>query len=697
MLADRSPTQLSPLRLLALLALPMAGLAALEVLALAPLSDWRDPRVWYLQAIDTALIVLPAWLISIPLVALLRRVEARQRRPLAAEVPLVMVAALVGLAHLWDPLKDVSGALSLHGIAARAVALMTFLLAVLAFEYVSQRFQLSTGRRLLLLTVILAAAVGGTAARRALDESGAGASRHMLVWGFVLAYLLSACGAVVASRRWGGPAAAVVMLVSLAVLRSTTTNPHEVHRSGSPPAAAAAGPPILLIVLDTFRADALDLSDPASSRTPNLARLARGADVFTDAVANASWTLPGHTSLFTGHRLSEHHTDLTSAPGFGPRVPDKILMTQEYLAARGYRTSAVVGNPIVGPSSRLSRGFQRYVNPGRGWMLATVPIRLAHILSPGTRPEVEAQITTEISGLKRHASAREIVDLALGEVTESPAPLYLCLNFMDVHKPILPTEDVPLATRIAFVRDQALVLLGLDSEQGFEYQFLSVWRRYYNGQARHLDAELGRLFDELRRRGWWDRMAVVVTADHGEAFLENPEVRNYYGHHGAYEPVVRIPLIVKRPGQKAGAVFDRRVQQADLLPTMLSMAGLPPVPGLDGGLDDDKQDTPVVTEWYPRPYEAGGGAEPRWLPVRRVGIYSGDYKFVIEGKDRERLFDLRESPYEAVDVIEREPNLAGKLREELLALLQRSPQQGGSNARPDREMEEQLRALGYVH
>jgi arylsulfatase A-like enzyme len=139
------------------------------------------------------------------------------------------------------------------------------------------------------------------------------------------------------------------------------------------------------------------------------------------------------------------------------------------------------------------------------------------------------------------------------------------------------------------------------------------------------------------------------------------------------------------------------VQQADLLPSMLAMAGLPPVPGLDGGLDGGEKQAPVVTEWYPRPYAAGAEAEPRWLPVRRVGIYEGDYKFVIEGKNREQLFDLRQSPYESTDVIEREPERASELREELTTLLNQSAQQGGNNARPDRDMEEQLRALGYIH
>lgn len=682
-------------------ALPILAIALIELFALAPPSAWVSPLVWLATVAGSLTVVLGLWILVKMGVAILRVVRlARWRDAVAPSV----VVAFVSLGHLWPYAKSrLNSWLPLSERLVAAAFPVGLVAVYLLARWLADRLEVPPRDRRSIFIATLAATVFVAAGSQVIGASELSRAGALAIHGGTILYVLVVWTIAVLARTRRRVAVLVTLLAALALFRLATTNPHAVHVHPHRSAGkAVAGAPVLFIVFDTFRADAADLSDPSSSRTPNLARLAAEADVYEQCTANASWTLPGHTSLFTGRSIGEHGVDLTSEPGFRPKVPDTLLMVQELFAAQGYRTSGIAGNVIVGPNSRLSRGFQRYRHPGRTWMLSTLPIQLVHELSPGTRPQFEAQLMADIFRLKRMATAHEIVDLALDELEGDPAPIYLFLNFMDTHKPYLPPPGLGLGERLAFMRDEVLVLLGLQSERDFEIENMGAWRLYYDHGAAVLDREVGRLFDDLRARGWWDDMLVIVTSDHGEAFLENPDLPSYYGHHAAYEPVVRIPLMIKRPGQKQGAVFTHRVQQSDVLPAVLEIAGLPPVPGIDGSLSaagpaGGGAPRTVITEWYPRPFHTGDASHPRYLPYTRVGIYRDAYKFVVEDDDREQLFDLGATPYEQRDILPREPDVAADLREDFTSSLAARESRGGdASDELDPAILDQLRALGYV-
>ena len=216
----------------------------------------------------------------------------------------------------------------------------------------------------------------------------------------------------------------------------------------------------------------------------------------------------------------------------------------------------------------------------------------------------------------------------------------------------------------------------------------------YDASIRWVDRHVGLLLEYLERKGLLEKTIVVVTSDHGEAFQENPERHGYIAHHGAYEPVVRIPLLVKRPGQTAGSVQSHYVQQVDILPAMLDAVGLPAVPGLPStGLGEHTARRPVVTEWYPR----DRGREHHF-PTARLGLYEGRLKYVLEGGSEEFLFDLDESPWETKSILDRESARSEELRAALLeAVPPADSTLGETSDAIDPALEEQLRALGYIN
>jgi arylsulfatase A-like enzyme len=86
------------------------------------------------------------------------------------------------------------------------------------------------------------------------------------------------------------------------------------------------------------------------------------------------------------------------------------------------------------------------------------------------------------------------------------------------------------------------------------------------------DAALGKFLDSLVKQGLYDDALIVITADHGESFGHS------YGGHGGpglYEDLIRIPLLIKLPGQQAGQRISTPAQQVDILATVRDVLGLP--------------------------------------------------------------------------------------------------------------------------
>jgi hypothetical protein len=91
----------------------------------------------------------------------------------------------------------------------------------------------------------------------------------------------------------------------------------------------------------------------------------------------------------------------------------------------------------------------------------------------------------------------------------------------------------------------------------------------YDGEIRFTDLHLGRLFDELRAKGLYDKTVVVITGDHGEGFGEHGIER--HGYH-LYAAQTKVPFIVRVPGLPARHTRTP-AGHVDILPTLVDLAG----------------------------------------------------------------------------------------------------------------------------
>jgi arylsulfatase A-like enzyme len=163
-------------------------------------------------------------------------------------------------------------------------------------------------------------------------------------------------------------------------------------------------------------------------------------------------------------------------------------------------------------------------------------------------------------------------------------PLFLFLHYWDPHSPYGP---LPPYDTLHYVPGSGDVDLRAVYEIAPEYYetFLGDMRlrhpddyayvvAQYDGEISQADAQVGRVVGHLKERGLWDNTIVVLLSDHGEAFGEGSL---YFDHHGLYDAVTRIALMIHTPDHRPGRL-DALVSTEDLVPTLCDLAGLPPPP-----------------------------------------------------------------------------------------------------------------------
>jgi arylsulfatase A-like enzyme len=202
-------------------------------------------------------------------------------------------------------------------------------------------------------------------------------------------------------------------------------------------------------------------------------------------------------------------------------------------------------------------------------------------------------------------------------------------------------------------------------------------RGEYDGEVRYVDFQIGRLLERLRESGALENTIVVVTSDHGESLGEH----DYWFEHGrnAYEASCRVPLIVRMPSQRSSV--GRRsgdVSLADLAPTLLELAGLPPLDlsiargprGISRASlirSDDTAHHAVFVEKVDRTEQDRA--------IQGKGVRIGDLKLIqrsthLAGRAvllSEELYDLARDPNETQNLIRSPPDAArlAHLRSEL--------------------------------
>jgi uncharacterized sulfatase len=327
---------------------------------------------------------------------------------------------------------------------------------------------------------------------------------------------------------------------------------------------ATRPPNVLLIVADDLSYRIGLYGFPA--RTPNLLRLAARGRRFDRAYCQYPLCSPSRTSFLTGWR-----PERTRVWG-NLRPPRSFLQgavpLQEHFHANGYFT-ARVGKVY---HSRFEEEFQ--------WDLvvdtydAVPEEETGTAWGPSPRKDEE-----EPDG----RAARHTAQLLAAKRDQ---PLFVAVGFLKPHDPwvvpeayfkMYPPEKVVLPATDPgappLFEPRRGVSLRLPAEK---------WREAiaaYGAAVTFMDAQLGVILDAMDREKRWDDTVVLVLSDNGLHVGEH----GLFGKMTLFEESARVPLVIAAPGMKRpGTPTGRLAELVDLYPTLLELAHLPAVPGLEG-------------------------------------------------------------------------------------------------------------------
>lgn len=327
---------------------------------------------------------------------------------------------------------------------------------------------------------------------------------------------------------------------------------------------------VVLLVIDTQRADRLGAYGNSRGLTPVLDALAKEGVVFENCVSQASWTSPSMVSMMSGQAISE---EVMSLPADKPSLAERFR-------TGGWRTGGFICNNILDEKHGFDRGFEEF-------QCQLVPYGENAPILEWLRARKDDRTFTWIHLNEVHDEKHP----ELG-ATYWPVPPEQWRKWRDVREGIPDAREEyysALSTRLALQH-------GEESRDRIQADLGG-----YDDDVRYEDNRIAEIFAEIRRLGLWEDTLIVIAADHGEglytreqflsgtrkAALERGDaptlVNSLQMTHGSqgYWELIHVPLILKAPGLRPGRVSGY-VQNIDIAPTLVELAGLGAAPELQG-------------------------------------------------------------------------------------------------------------------
>lgn len=460
-------------------------------------------------------------------------------------------------------------------------------------------------------------------------------------------------------------------------------------------AAPATKPNVLLICVDDLKPN-LGCYGDRVAQTPHIDRLAARGTRFDLAYCNQAVCAPSRNNLM----LSSHSTSLGIyglSQNFRQAVPNAVTLTQHFMR-HGWRAEAV--------GKILHSGHGNH-DDDASWSVPTQKDKVVEYLDP--KNSADGQLTREeayfsnqklgeIRSLPRGA-AWEMLDVAdnayadgriadegvrrlQAAASRAGTPFFLALGFVKPHLPFTaPKKYWDKYNRAAFAlapfqqdpegaptyagkRGGEIVNYDPLSEENLrEADMQRTLIHAYYACLSYVDAQIGRVLEELDRLKLADRTLVVLWGDHGWHLGDH----GYWTKHTNYEQANRIPLIVVAPGvSRPGSVTRQLAETVDIFPTLAELAGLPAPNGpqrIDGLSlasvlrDPQKRVRDHAFHVYPRDPRLGRAIRTeryRLVEWKRYGAAAETAEF--------ELYDYTSDPEEKKNLAPTHPEVVSQLR-----------------------------------
>lgn len=476
--------------------------------------------------------------------------------------------------------------------------------------------------------------------------------------------------------------------------------------------AASAKPNVLMICVDDLK-PLLGCYGDKTVKSPNIDRLAARSVIFDHAYCNQAVCAPSRNTLMTGVRPSTLGIyDLGTH--FRDAAPDTVTLTQHF-KNNGWKTEGLGKILHVGhgnhedpaswsvphwqaksigyalPSSRSQNGLTREEALFDNKSAANLP-RGAAFESADVPDEAYSDGKIAAEALVRLQAAQKNPD----------TPFFLAVGFVKPHLPFCaPKKYWDLYDRAAMPLAERRT--PPDGAPAYAPQFGGELRQYdaipekgelpddlqrtlihgYYAATSYMDAQLGKVLDELDRLDLAKNTVIVLWGDHGWHLGDH----SMWCKHTCYEQAARIPILISAPGfATAGKHSGAMVETVDIYPTLTELAALP-APG--GSLKwEGKSLVPLLREpggsvkdfimhVYPRGERLGRAVRNkthRMVEWKVPGAAADTADF--------ELYDYVNDPLETKNLASSQPEVLTKLKAALATYPEAKPQRraGSGNA-----------------
>lgn len=443
-------------------------------------------------------------------------------------------------------------------------------------------------------------------------------------------------------------------------------------------------PNVVILIFDALSAKHMSLYNYPRNTTPNIDRFAENAIVYHNHYASGNFTTSSTASLFSGtypwfHRalhlqgnILKNHVEknifnlipedvqktvythnqlaftlLSQLSAFidhlkpprdlalyDPQYSDRIFPSDYYVASVSEK-AIMLGEDKLNPTSLLGALdyiFRLFINKKK--IITDIG---------STFPRGIPQFGNMLYILE------DFTDWVMDEIFELPYPYLMYLHALPPHGPYKTRRDF----KGIFEDDYEHVAKPEHFfSQGHGNVYLNQMRREYDEFLAYADTEFGRLFDHLEKIGVFENSYVIITSDHGEMFE-----RGIRGHMSEtlYESLIRVPLIVSKPGQNKRIDVHTPTSNIDLLPTLMNLYHQPVPEWCEGAVLPEFNNEPERADREIYSVEAKSNPKTGKLRKATIALVKAGYKLICysgyEGLEEQfEFYNLEEDPEELDDI-----------------------------------------------